>query len=63
VIVWPAVFERFRAALLSAQLMTVYGHWQRHEHGGGTVTHLVAARVIDHSALLGALVNRSRNFR
>ncbi|MBM3408893.1 MAG: error-prone DNA polymerase [Betaproteobacteria bacterium] len=63
VIVWPAVFERFRAALLSAQLMTVYGHWQRQEHGGGTVTHLVAARVIDHSALLGALVNRSRNFR
>jgi error-prone DNA polymerase len=63
VIVWPAVFERFRAAVLGAQLMSVYGHWQRQEHGGGTVSHLVAARIIDHSALLGALVNRSRDFR
>ena len=63
VIVWPAVVERFRAAVLSAQLMTVYGHWQRQEHGGGTVSHLVAARIIDHSALLGALTSRSRNFR
>ncbi|MBU6188803.1 MAG: error-prone DNA polymerase [Betaproteobacteria bacterium] len=63
VIVWPAVFERFRAALLGAQLMSVYGYWQRQEHGGGTVTHLVAARIIDHTALLGALESRSRNFR
>ena len=63
VIIWSAIFERFRAAVLGAQLMGVYGHWQRQEHGGGTVTHLVAARIIDHSALLGALVSRSRNFR
>ncbi len=63
VIIWPAVFERFRGAVLSAQLMSVYGHWQRQEHGGGTVSHLVAARIIDHSEMLGALVNRSRNFR
>jgi error-prone DNA polymerase len=43
--------------------MSVYGYWQRQEHGGGTVTHLVAARIIDHTALLGALESRSRNFR
>ncbi len=63
VIVWPAVFERYRSAVLSAQLMTVFGTWQCNEHGGGTVAHLIAARVIDHSALIGALPSRSRNFR
>ena len=63
VIVWASVFERFRAAVLSAQLMTVYGLWQRQEHGGGAVTHLVAARIVDHSHLLGELVSRSRDFQ
>jgi error-prone DNA polymerase len=63
VIVWPGVLERFRAAVLHAQLMTVFGTWQRQDYGGGTVTHLVAARIIDHSRLLGQLLNRSRDFR
>ena len=63
VIVWSGVFEQFRAAILSAQLMTVYGIWQRQEHGGGSVTHLVAARIIDHTHLLGRLTYRSRDFR
>jgi len=63
VIIWPAIFERMRAAILGARLMTVYGTWQREEHRGGPVTHLIAARVVDHSPLLGALDAPRRDFR
>lgn len=59
VIVWPKVFESQRRALLAARLLTVYGRWQRE----GEVMHLVAMRMIDHSALLQGLVSRSRDFR
>jgi len=59
VIVWPKVFEAQRRALLAARLLTVYGQWQRE----GEVTHLVAMRMLDHSALLQGLANRSRDFR
>jgi len=59
VIVWPKVGERDRKPLLAASLLTVYGVWQRE----GDVMHLVAGRLIDHSALLRGLVTRSRNFR
>jgi error-prone DNA polymerase len=59
VIVWPKVFEAQRRALLAARLLTVYGQWQRE----GEVMHLVAMRMIDHSALLQGLVSRSRDFR
>jgi error-prone DNA polymerase len=63
VIVWPALLERYRKEVLAAQLMTVYGVWQRDEETGGQVTHLVARRVVDHSALLGQLRPKSRDFR
>jgi error-prone DNA polymerase len=63
VIIWPAVFERMRSAILGARLMTVYGTWQRDEHRGGPVMHLIAARVVDHSTLLGALDAPRRQFR
>ena len=63
VIVWPDVFERWRTAVLSAQLMTVYGVWQTDEATGGQVRHLIARRVVDHSELLGTLTLRSRDFR
>ena len=59
VIVWPKVFEAHRRALLAARLLTVYGQWQRE----GEVMHLVAMRMIDHSALLQGLASRSRDFR
>jgi len=59
VIVWPKVFEAQRRALLAARLLTVYGQWQRE----GEVMHLVALRMIDHSALLQGLASRSRDFR
>jgi len=58
VIIWPALLEKQRKEILNAQLLTVYGVWQR----VGTVTHLVAKRVVDHSVMLGKLSVGSRNF-
>ncbi|HJV68876.1 error-prone DNA polymerase [Ideonella sp.] len=51
VIVWPQVAEAQRSALLASRLLTVYGIWQRQ----GEVRHLVAKRLVDHSALLQTL--------
>jgi error-prone DNA polymerase len=59
VIVWPSVVESQRQPLLGSTLLTVYGQWQRE----GDVMHLVAMKMIDHSALLQGLESRSRNFR
>ncbi len=63
VIVWPRVAETQRKPLLGAQLLTVYGQWQREGEGDEAVMHLVASRLIDHSPLLKGLVSRSRDFR
>ena len=51
VIVWPQVAEAQRTPLLAARLLTVYGIWQCQ----GEVKHLVARRLVDHSALLREL--------
>ena len=59
VIVWPAVVEAQRKPLLTATLLTVYGVWQCQ----GEVRHLVARKLVDHSALLQGLATKSRNFR
>jgi error-prone DNA polymerase len=58
VIVWRDLVERQRREVLGARLMTVYGVVERE----GEVVHLVAKRIIDHSALLGRLATRSRDF-
>jgi error-prone DNA polymerase len=58
VIVQAALIERQRKEVLSAQLLTVYGTWQRKEG----VCHLLAGRLIDHSHLLGELFVSSRDF-
>ncbi len=58
VIVWERVGEEYRHALVSSRLLEVHGRLQREEG----VTHLVARRLIDRSALLGALLTRSRDF-
>lgn len=65
VIVWPAVAQAQRQPLLAATLLTVYGQWQRHTDAQGehAVMHLLASRLIDHSALLHGLVTHSRDFR
>jgi error-prone DNA polymerase len=59
VIVWPTVVEAQRQPLLASTLLTVYGVWQCQ----GEVRHLVAKKLIDHSALLQGLATKSRNFR
>jgi error-prone DNA polymerase len=63
VIVWPAVVEAQRKPLLASTLLTVYGVWQCQGHGESQVRHLVAKKLIDHSALLQGLATKSRNFR
>ena len=50
-IVWPAVFEQFRQAVLGSNLLGIQGTVQRE----GQVVHVVADRVYDLSALLGRL--------
>ncbi|MFK7962528.1 MAG: error-prone DNA polymerase [Burkholderiaceae bacterium] len=62
VIVWPDLVEKFRLPVLNAQLMTVFGVWQK-DPDSGRVRHLVARRVVDHTAMLGELTMRSRDFR
>jgi error-prone DNA polymerase len=59
VIVWPALVQSQRRPLVGATLLTVYGRWQRQ----GGVMHLVAIKLVDHSALLQGLASRSRDFR
>lgn len=58
VIVRPALAERQHAELVGSGLLGVYGVWQRHD----TVCHLIAHRLVDLTALLGALRARSRDF-
>ncbi len=58
VVVWPGLLERQRREVLAARLMTVYGVIERE----GEVVHLVARRIVDHSALLGRLTTQSRDF-
>ncbi|HEY9379876.1 MAG TPA: error-prone DNA polymerase, partial [Burkholderiales bacterium] len=58
VIVWHRVAEAQREALLSARLLSVWGTVER----SSGVTHLIARKLRDHSALLGDLDIRSRDF-
>ncbi len=59
VIVWPDVVEAQRKPLLASTLLTVFGVWQCE----GEVRHLIARKLVDHSALLQGLATQSRNFR
>ena len=62
VIVWPTVAQQQRKPLLAATLLTVYGVWQSEGAPGHEVRHLIAHRLVDHSALLQGLTSRSRDF-
>jgi error-prone DNA polymerase len=59
IIVWPDLVETFRKEAMNARLLTVYGVMQ----SDGKVAHLLAKRLVDHSALLGSLNVRSYDFR
>jgi error-prone DNA polymerase len=56
------VAEKYRRELLGSTLMTVYGHVERIEAKDTPVVHLIAQRLVDHSALLGGLEVGSRDF-
>lgn len=58
VIVWRDLGDRQRSVLLGARLMGVYGKVERE----GIVVHLLAARLVDLTPMLGALETRSRDF-
>ena len=58
VVCWPQVIETHRREILTARLLTVYGVWET----DGKVSHLIAKRVVDDTALLGQLLTRSRDF-
>ena len=58
VIVWRDLSDRQRRELLGSRLMAVYGRVERE----GDVVHLIAARLVDLTPLLGSLPTRSRDF-
>ncbi len=57
-VVWRTLVESQRRELLGARLLGVDGEVQRE----GEVVHVIARRLEDHSALLGRLATRSRDF-
>jgi error-prone DNA polymerase len=59
VVVWSSLVEKQRRELLGARLLGVEGVMQNAEG----VIHLVAHRLVDHSALLGQLQVESRGFQ
>jgi error-prone DNA polymerase len=63
VVVWRATAEQFRRELLGSTLLTVYGHIERVDAPDSAVIHVIASRLVDHSALLGGLVVDSHDFR
>lgn len=58
-IVWKAVAEQFRAALLNSRLLGIRGELQIE----GEVVHVIAKQLVDHTDMLGNLVVTSRDFR
>jgi len=62
VVVWNTTAKKYRPALLRSRLMTVYGHVERVTTGTVPIVHLIAARLEDHSSLLGRLSLPSRDF-
>jgi error-prone DNA polymerase len=58
VIVWAAVAERYRKALVLSRFMIVSGKIERQ----GSVVHLIAEQLVDETYLLGELATSSRDF-
>lgn len=58
VVVWPKIQERFRAALMTAQLLLVKGTVESRDG----VTHVIASGLYDHSSALSELAVKSRDF-
>ena len=58
VIVWESVGTQQRRPLLESKLLEIQGELQRQDG----ITHVIARRLVDRSALLGELITRSRDF-
>jgi len=58
VIVWESVGSQQRRPLLESKLLEIQGELQRQDG----ITHVIARRLVDRSALLGELITRSRDF-
>jgi error-prone DNA polymerase len=58
VVVWNTLVERQRKELLGSRLLGVHGVVERKDG----VTHVVAGKLVDYSALLGGLAVQSRDF-
>ena len=58
VVVWRAVAQCQRKILLGTNLMGVHGIIERE----GEVVHLIAGRLVNHSAMLQEFITRSRDF-
>ena len=58
VVVWARLAERSRRELLFSRLMGVAGKIEKQ----GEVVHLIAGQLMDHTAMLGDLEVRSRDF-
>ena len=58
VVVWTSILERFRGPILGGRLLLVKGVLERE----GSVIHVVAGHVSDHSMRIGELRARSRDF-
>ena len=58
VIVWERVGQAQRRALIESRLLEVHGQLQQQDG----ITHLIAQRLLDRSAMLGELLTRSRDF-
>jgi error-prone DNA polymerase len=52
VVIWESLIERFRRAVVGSSVMLVQGRVQRAEH---TIVHIIAERLEDRSALMGAI--------
>ncbi|MEO8136475.1 MAG: error-prone DNA polymerase [Betaproteobacteria bacterium] len=58
IVVWSNVGDRQRKEMMTARLLTVYGHVERQ----GEVVHVIAGRLQDDTELLGRLEVASRDF-
>lgn len=58
VIVWPGLAENERQLVRNAQIMGVFGVWQKE----GNVHNLIAKKLVDYTDLLGQVSLKSRDF-
>ncbi len=61
IVVWPAIQQQFRQAILQGQLLQVKGRLQRSQNEGTAVIHIIAMHITDLSDAIG-ITNPSHDF-